>query len=96
MAGFYAARISTTPTLQWMVLSPPYTGGDAEPSLAEPESHTGSQVTWLRGNDQDREAGAPDIALPVATFVTRALIGVDLRRMDPIITTSLTVKFICD
>ena len=25
MAGFYAARISTTPTLQWMVLSPPYT-----------------------------------------------------------------------
>lgn len=27
MAGFYAARISTTPTLQWMVLSPPYTAG---------------------------------------------------------------------
>jgi hypothetical protein len=26
LAGFYAARISTTPTLQWMVLSPPYTG----------------------------------------------------------------------
>ncbi|WP_287081662.1 hypothetical protein, partial [Methylobacterium sp.] len=25
LAGFYAARISTTPTLQWMVLSPPYT-----------------------------------------------------------------------
>ncbi|MER2268433.1 hypothetical protein, partial [Methylobacterium oxalidis] len=27
LAGFCAARISTTPTLQWMVLSPPYTGG---------------------------------------------------------------------
>ncbi|MCP1545694.1 hypothetical protein [Methylorubrum extorquens] len=25
LADFYAARISTPPTLQWMVLSPPYT-----------------------------------------------------------------------
>ncbi|MEZ0249339.1 MAG: hypothetical protein ACAH20_00055, partial [Methylobacteriaceae bacterium] len=25
LAGFYTARISTKPTLQWMVLSPPYT-----------------------------------------------------------------------
>ena len=40
-------------------------GGDAEPSLAAPENTTGSQVTWLRGNDQDREAEAPEILLPV-------------------------------
>ncbi|MCJ2089596.1 hypothetical protein MKK88_26930 [Methylobacterium sp. E-005] len=39
-------------------------GGDAEPSLAAPENATGSQVTWLRGNDQDREAEAPETALP--------------------------------
>ncbi|MCJ2068479.1 hypothetical protein MKK75_06605 [Methylobacterium sp. J-030] len=43
-------------------------GGDAEPSLAAPENATGSQVTWLRGNDQDREAEAPETVLPeVAT-----------------------------
>ena len=40
-------------------------GGDAEPSLAAPENHTGSQVTWLRGNDQDREAEASEAVLPV-------------------------------
>jgi hypothetical protein len=39
-------------------------GGDNEPSLAAPENHTGSQVTWLRGNDQDREAEAPETAMP--------------------------------
>ena len=39
-------------------------GADAEPSLAAPENATGSQVTWLRGNDQDRETEAPEIALP--------------------------------
>ncbi|MCJ2120057.1 hypothetical protein MKK65_26380 [Methylobacterium sp. J-001] len=45
-------------------------GADAEPSLAAPENHTGSQVTWLRGNDQDREAGAPETVLPeVATVI---------------------------
>jgi hypothetical protein len=31
-------------------------GADAEPSLAAPKNHTSSQVTWLRGNDQGREA----------------------------------------
>jgi hypothetical protein len=39
-------------------------GGDAEPSLAAPENATGSQITWLRGNDQDREADAPEAVLP--------------------------------
>lgn len=37
---------------------------DAEPSLAAPENHTGSQVTWLRGNDQDHEAETSEAALP--------------------------------
>ena len=45
-------------------------GVDAEPSLAAPENHTGSQVTWLRGNDQDREAEAPDTVLPEVTAET--------------------------
>lgn len=39
-------------------------GGDAEPSLAAPENHTGSQVVWMRGNDQDREIEAPETVLP--------------------------------
>ncbi|MCJ2049092.1 hypothetical protein [Methylobacterium sp. J-070] len=39
-------------------------GGDAEPSLAAPESATGSQVVYMRGNDQDREAEAPEAVLP--------------------------------
>ncbi|MCJ2124076.1 hypothetical protein [Methylobacterium sp. J-077] len=39
-------------------------GADAEPSLAAPEKHAGSQVTWLRGNDRDREAEAPETVLP--------------------------------
>jgi hypothetical protein len=38
-------------------------GGDAEPSLAAPENATGSQVTWLRGNDQDWEAEAQEAIL---------------------------------
>jgi hypothetical protein len=38
-------------------------GGDAEPSLAAPENATGSRVTWLRGNDQDREDEAPETTL---------------------------------
>ena len=41
-------------------------GADAEPSLAAPENH-GSQVTWLRGNDRDREAEAPETALPTVS-----------------------------
>ena len=40
-------------------------GGDAEPALAAPENHHGSQVVWMRGNDKDREAEAPEIVLPV-------------------------------
>ncbi|MCJ2093989.1 MULTISPECIES: hypothetical protein [unclassified Methylobacterium] len=39
-------------------------GADAEPSLAAPENHTGSQITWLRGNDQDREVETAETALP--------------------------------
>ena len=45
-------------------------GGDTEPSLAAPENQ-GSQVTWLRGTDQDREAAAPKTVPPeVATEST--------------------------
>ncbi|MCJ2092076.1 hypothetical protein MKK67_06115 [Methylobacterium sp. J-072] len=45
-------------------------GADYEPSLAAPENHTGSQITWLRGNDRDREAEAPETVLPeVATVI---------------------------
>ncbi|MCJ2051769.1 hypothetical protein [Methylobacterium sp. J-070] len=39
-------------------------GADAEPSLAAPENATGSQVVYMRGNDQDRETEAPETALP--------------------------------
>lgn len=39
-------------------------GADAEPSLAAPENTAGSQVVYMRGNDQDREAEAPEITLP--------------------------------
>lgn len=45
-------------------------GADAEPSLAAPENATGSQVTWLRGNDQDREAEAAEIAIPETCIET--------------------------
>jgi hypothetical protein len=34
--------------------------GDDEPSLAAPENHEGSQVVHMRGNDEDREAEAPE------------------------------------
>ena len=40
-------------------------GGDAEPALAAPENHHGSQIGWLRGNGGDCEAEAPEILLPV-------------------------------
>ncbi len=39
-------------------------GGDAEPSLAAPENATGSQVVYMRGGDQDREAETPETVLP--------------------------------
>lgn len=39
-------------------------GADAEPSLAAPENHHGSQVTWLRGGDADGEAEAAETVLP--------------------------------
>ncbi|MCJ2097455.1 hypothetical protein [Methylobacterium sp. E-046] len=46
-------------------------GGDAEPSLAAPENVAGSQVVYMRGNDQDRETDAPETVLPeVATELT--------------------------
>lgn len=38
-------------------------GGDTEPSLAAPENQ-GSQVSWMRGTDQDREADVPEVTLP--------------------------------
>ena len=37
---------------------------DAEPSLAAPENAHGSQVAWMRGGDEDREAEVPEIVLP--------------------------------
>jgi hypothetical protein len=37
---------------------------DDEPSLAAPENTGGSQVVYMRGNDQDREAEAPETVLP--------------------------------
>jgi hypothetical protein len=44
--------------------------GDDEPSLAAPENATGSQVVYMRGNDQNREAEAPETVLPeVATVL---------------------------
>ena len=39
-------------------------GGDEEPSLAAPENHEGSQVDYMHGNDQDRDAEAPETVLP--------------------------------
>ena len=36
---------------------------DDEPSLGAPENTAGSQVTWLRGNDQDREAEVAEAVL---------------------------------
>jgi hypothetical protein len=39
-------------------------GAEDEPSLAAPENHTGSPVTWLRGNDPDREAETAENVLP--------------------------------
>ncbi|UIY45618.1 hypothetical protein [Methylobacterium radiotolerans] len=39
-------------------------GADAEPSLAAPENHEGSQVVYMRGNDQDGEEEVPEAALP--------------------------------
>jgi hypothetical protein len=39
-------------------------GGDAEPSLAAPENHEGSQVVYMRGGDQDHEGEAPETVLP--------------------------------
>lgn len=38
-----------------------------EPSLAAPENATGSQVVYMRGNDQDREAEVPETMLPEVT-----------------------------
>ncbi|MGT2478803.1 hypothetical protein ACU4GR_07885 (plasmid) [Methylobacterium oryzae CBMB20] len=38
--------------------------GDAEPSLAAPENHEGSQVVCMRGGDQDREQEEPETVLP--------------------------------
>lgn len=40
-------------------------GADAEPSLAAPENHEGSQVVYMRGGDQDREEAAAETVLPM-------------------------------
>lgn len=45
-------------------------GADAEPSLAAPENQ-GSQATWLRGTDQDREDQARESALPEVAAETQ-------------------------
>ena len=37
---------------------------NAEPLLAAPENTTGSQVVYMPGNDQDREAELPETVLP--------------------------------
>ncbi|MCJ2074095.1 hypothetical protein MKK68_00260 [Methylobacterium sp. E-016] len=42
---------------------------DAEPSLAAPENHHGSQVVSMRGNDADRKVEAPEIVLPGAAVI---------------------------
>jgi nucleoside 2-deoxyribosyltransferase len=39
-------------------------GGDAERALTAPESHHGSQIVWLRGNDANREAEAAEVVVP--------------------------------
>jgi len=46
-------------------------GADAEASLAAPENRAGSQVVYMRGNDQDREAEAPEAMLPVVATDAR-------------------------
>ena len=43
---------------------------DAEPSLAAPENHHGTQVGWCRGNDGEREAEVPEIVLPEVFIVS--------------------------
>jgi hypothetical protein len=39
-------------------------GADAEPSLAAPENHEGSQVVYMRGGDHDREHESAEKVLP--------------------------------
>lgn len=46
-------------------------GADAEPFLAAPENHAGSQVVWLRDNDADREIETPEAVLPVMAAETQ-------------------------
>ncbi|MFD0936945.1 hypothetical protein [Methylobacterium trifolii] len=41
-------------------------GRDAELSLAAPENHHSAQITWLRGNEQKREADVPETPVPGA------------------------------
>ncbi len=40
-------------------------------SLCRPDDYQASQVTWLRGNDQDREAEAPETLLPEVAAETQ-------------------------
>ena len=54
--------------------------GDAEPSLAAPENQ-GSQVTWLRGTDRDREAKAPEPVLPEVSAETPAATVIEVPPM---------------
>lgn len=46
-------------------------GADAETSLAAPGNRAGSQVVYMRGNDQDREAEAPETVLPAVAIEAR-------------------------
>ncbi|GJD46440.1 hypothetical protein AFCDBAGC_4321 [Methylobacterium cerastii] len=40
-------------------------GRDADPALAAPDGHHGSQIVWLRNNDSVRETEAPEVLLPI-------------------------------
>ena len=42
----------------------------AEPSLGAPENATGSQVVYMRGNNQDCETAAPETMLPEVPIET--------------------------
>ncbi|WP_210342190.1 hypothetical protein, partial [Methylorubrum rhodesianum] len=52
LADFYTARISTKPTLQWMVLSPPYTPVDIKLLRRSIQKLDWSFLSKVRGSGQ--------------------------------------------
>jgi hypothetical protein len=54
-------------------------GGDAEPSLAAPDNHHGSQVVYMRGGDPDREDEPPEGMLPELAAETTVIQNPPLR-----------------